>query len=107
MAASAVWKVLHLETELVPLGLVQRFRKHFSCTEVASLDAQIAWVRAVKSAYELAIMGRAGAIHQRILEVEAPGLLHEGMSEAEFACELYSLMVRSAAALRVTRRTRR
>ena len=51
---------------------------------------QIAWVRAVKSPYELAIMERAGAIHRRILEDEGPALLREGMTEAEFACELYS-----------------
>jgi Xaa-Pro dipeptidase len=92
--ATAAWQAIHLETELVPLALVQRFRKHFPCREVASLDAQIAWVRAVKSPYELAIMERVGAIHRRILEESGPALLHEGMSEAEFACDLYSLLVR-------------
>jgi Xaa-Pro aminopeptidase len=61
---------------------------------VASVDPPIAWTRAVKSPYELAIMGRAGAIHRRILEEQAPALLREGISEAEFACDLYSLMVR-------------
>jgi len=61
---------------------------------VASLDLQIAWVRAVKRPYELAIMERAGAIHRRILEEAGPALLREGMSEAELACEFYSLMVR-------------
>ena len=90
----ATREVIHLETELVPLALVQRFRKHFPCKEVASLDAPIAWVRAVKSSYELAIMERCGAVHRRIMEVNVPAMLREGMSEAEFACELYSLLVR-------------
>ena len=88
------WPAIHLETDLVPFGLVQRFRKHFPCAEVASLDAAVAWTRAVKSPYELAIMERAGALHRRILEEAAPRLLRAGISEAEFACELYSLMVR-------------
>ena len=91
---AAARQVIHLETELVPLALVQRFRKHFACQEVASLDAQIARVRAVKSPYELAIMERCGAIHRRIMEDSVPAMLREGMSEAELACELYSLLVR-------------
>ena len=92
--ASAARQVIHLETELVPLALVQRFRKHFPCKEVASLDAQAAGVRSVKSPYELAIMERCGAIHRRVMEENVPAMLREGMSEAELACDLYSLMVR-------------
>ena len=92
--ALAARQVIHLETELVPLALVQRFRKHFLCQELASLDAQIGRVRAVKSPYELAIMERCGAILRRVLEESVPAMLREGMNEAEFACELYSLLVR-------------
>ena len=94
MPAAAPRQVIHLETELVPLALVQRFRKHFPCKEVASLDALIARVRAVKSPYELAIMERCGAMHRRVMEENVPAMLREGMNEAEFACELYSLLVR-------------
>jgi Xaa-Pro dipeptidase len=54
----------------------------------------IARVRAVKSPYELAIMERCGAMHRRVMEENVPAMLREGMSEAEFACELYSLLVR-------------
>lgn len=94
MATSAARQVIHVETELVPVALVQRFRKHFLCKEIASLDLQVAGVRAVKSAYELAIMERCGEIHRRILEERVPVMLREGVSEAELACELYSLLVR-------------
>ena len=87
-------QAVHLETELVPLALVQRFRKHFVCREVASLDAQAAWLRAVKSPFELALMERCGELHRRVLEEGVPLLLREGMTEAELACELYSLLVR-------------
>jgi Xaa-Pro dipeptidase len=92
--AAAGRQVIHLEAELVPLALVQRFRKHFTCNEVASLDASAARVRTVKSPYELAIMERCGAMHRRILEERVPAMLREGMNEAEFACDLYSLLVR-------------
>ena len=92
--AAAARAVIHLETEVVPLALLQRFRKHFPCKEVASLDAQVARVRSVKSPYELAIMERCGAIHRRIMEDRVPAMLREGMSEAELACDLYSLLVR-------------
>lgn len=87
------WPVIHMETEVIPLAWVQRFRKHVRCDEIASLDPMVARVRSVKSAYELAILERTGAIHRRMLEEVAPRLLRAGMSEAEFACELYSALV--------------
>ena len=91
---SATRDVIHLEAEVVPLALLERFRKYFPCQTVAALDAQVARVRAIKSPYELAILERAGRIHQRAREEEVPALLREGMSEAELGCELFSLMVR-------------
>jgi Xaa-Pro aminopeptidase len=93
-AAPGSLTCIHLEAELVPLALLQRFRKHFPCREVLPLDSVAAGVRSVKSPYELAIMARSGEIHRRILEDGVPSLLREGMSEAAFACDLYSLMVR-------------
>jgi Xaa-Pro aminopeptidase len=87
-------RTIHVETELAPLALIQRFRKHFPCETILSLDMQVASVRAVKSPYELAILERAGALHRRTLEEGVPALLREGMSEAEFGCDLFSLMVR-------------
>jgi len=68
--------------------------KHFPCTEVRALDLQAAMVRAKKSAYELAIMERAGKIHRRVLEDAVPGMLREGMSEAELGGEVFSRLVR-------------
>jgi Xaa-Pro aminopeptidase len=93
-AGAPGWRTIHLETELAPLALVQRFRKHFLCGDVASLDATAARVRTIKSPYELALMERCGAVHRRLLEEQVPGLMREGMNEAELACDLYSLMVR-------------
>ncbi|WP_214020219.1 Xaa-Pro peptidase family protein [Methanoculleus sp.] len=85
---------VHVETETVPLALFERFRKHFPVTETKSLDAQAAKVRAKKSAYELSIMEKAGRIHRHVLEDCVPGMLREGMSEAELGGEIFSLLVR-------------
>ncbi len=87
-------ETIHLEADVVPFGLVQRFRKHFPCREVAALDPQVAKVRAVKSPYELALMERAGEIHRRVMEEEVPKLLREGISEAQFGADLFPAMVR-------------
>jgi len=93
-AAPITREVIHMETEVVPYALVQRFRKYFPCKTLAPLDAQVARVRSVKSAYELAILERAGSMHRRALEDVVPALLREGMSEAELGCELFSALVR-------------
>jgi Xaa-Pro dipeptidase len=88
-------EVIHVDAEVVPLAILGRFRKYFPCKEIAAMDAQALRVRAVKSPYELAIMERTGEIHRRVLEDGVPELLREGVSEAEFGCDLYSLMVRA------------
>lgn len=95
--AAATWDkfpaTVYLETEIVPLALYQLLKKYFPIDQVRSLDAQVNAVRAVKSPYELDIMTRAGQIHQRVLEKQVPGLLREGISEAELATELYTLLM--------------
>jgi Xaa-Pro dipeptidase len=84
---------IFLETEVVPLALYQRFQKHFRFTNVRSADAQIRAIRAVKSPFELELMKRAGEIHRRVLEERVPGLLREGMSEADLGAELFAVLL--------------
>lgn len=96
-AAGSIGKLpgtVYLETEVVPLALYQRFQKYFPFTGVRPADMQIAAVRAIKSTYELSLMEQAGKIHQRVLEDYVPQILKEGMSEAELAAELFSVMIR-------------
>ena len=69
-------------------------QKHFSFTGVQGLDAQVAATRAVKSAFELSLMERAGTIDRDVLEDCVPDLLTEGIDEVTLATELYSVMVR-------------
>ncbi len=84
---------VYLETEIVPLAMVQRLQKYFPFTVVKSADAQISAARAIKSPYELALMKQSGEVHRRVLEERVPGLLREGMSEAELAGELFPMML--------------
>lgn len=84
---------IYLETEVVPLALYQRFVKHFSFKEFRPVDLQVAAVRAVKSEYELSLMRKSGKIHQHVLEDLVPGMLREGMSEAQLATELFKVLV--------------
>ena len=90
----ALPKTVYLETDFVSLALFQRLQKYFPFTDVKALDAQVAYVRSVKSAYELSLMEHAGAIHRHVLEDCVPGLLVEGIDEVSLANDLYSLMVR-------------
>lgn len=84
---------IHVETEAVPLAMLQRFQKHFPARTVLACDLAMAKTRAVKSAYELACLERAGIIHRELLEEEVPRLLREGMSEAELGTEIYAQLV--------------
>ena len=95
-AAKSVEKIpdtVYLETETVPLALYGRFQKHFPFKDIKPVDTSIAAVRAIKSEYELQLMRKAGAIHQRVLEDILPEMLVEGMSEADLAAELFKVMV--------------
>lgn len=84
---------IYLETEFVPLAFYKRFQKYFPFENVKPLDRQISFLRSVKSRYEMDIMEESGVIHRRILEDRVPKILEEGISEAEFAAKLYSVMV--------------
>jgi len=85
---------VYLETEVVPLALYQRFQKYFPFKNVKSVDAQVCAIRAVKSEYELSLLREAGRIHQHVLEDLVPGMLREGMSEADLSTELFSVLVK-------------
>ena len=85
---------VYLEKEIIPIAMLQRFQKYFPFSIVESADLQIAAVRSIKSKYELALMEKSGKIHQRVTEELVPAMLHEGMSESEFFCDLYTSLIR-------------
>jgi Xaa-Pro aminopeptidase len=83
----------HFEKEIIPVAFLERFLKYFPFKNIKSLDRQISILRSVKSPFELSLTQQSGKIHQHVLEDCVPGILRDGMSEAEFVTELYSLLV--------------
>lgn len=81
------------ETEVITVGMIGRLKKYFNIAEFNSLDKVVLSLRSIKSPYELGWMERSGKQHQDLLENVVPGLLKEGMSEADFAGEIYQKMV--------------
>jgi Xaa-Pro aminopeptidase len=86
-------ETIYLETEVVTIALYNRFQKYFPFKNYKPLDKVIATVRAVKSQYELSLMRKAGKIHEHVLEDIVPGILKDGMSEAELAADLFKVMI--------------
>jgi Xaa-Pro aminopeptidase len=95
-AATGTGKIpstLYMETEIVPIAMLQRFKKYFPFNEVKPLDLQIGLTRSVKSAYEISLMEESGKIHKRVLEEIVPTILKEGMSEVELVTKIYSVLL--------------
>lgn len=86
-------ETVYLETEAVPLALYQRFSKHFPFKNFKPVDIPVGKVRSVKSEYELNLMRKSGKIHQHVLEDLVPGMLREGMSEADLGAELFKVLI--------------
>lgn len=82
-----------VETEQVPVAMLDRLRKYFRIREVLALDPVFLHLRAVKSPYELKFQKKAGRDHDRLLMEVVPGILREGMSEAQLFGELYRAMM--------------
>lgn len=86
-------KIMYLETKKTTLDWQQLLHKYFAFEEIDSFDGVLQNLRLRKSAYELAQMEHSGAIHETVLDVVAPKLIHGGISEAQLAIEIYSEMV--------------
>lgn len=84
----------YIETEIVPLALLERLRKHFLIGEIHSIDRILLGLRAVKSEYELDFIRESGRQHKYVIETLVPEILREGMSEIDFAGELYMRMLK-------------
>ncbi|MCK9150699.1 M24 family metallopeptidase [Methanobacterium alcaliphilum] len=87
-------ETVYLETEVVPLALYHRFSRQFPFKNVKSVDRDISTVRSIKSEYELSLMRESGKIHAHVLEDLVPEILKEGISEADLASELFSVMMK-------------
>jgi Xaa-Pro dipeptidase len=85
---------IFIETEFVPVAFLRRFQKYFPFQNVLSLDAEVAYIRSIKSNYELDLMKKSGEAHRITLEERVPELLQEGMSEIDLVGALYAQMLK-------------
>lgn len=86
-------KVMYVETKKATLDWERMLHKYFAFEELGSFDSVLQDLRMVKSEYELKQMEQSGAIHEIVLDIVAPKLIHGGISEAQLAIALYSEMV--------------
>jgi Xaa-Pro aminopeptidase len=83
-----------IETEMMPFAMLERMKKYFKISEILAADRAILNTRAVKSEYELGCMKESGRQHNILMESIVPGLLREGMNEAELTGEIFREMIR-------------
>lgn len=86
-------KVMYVETKKATLDWERMLHKYFAFEELGSFDSVLQDLRMVKSEYELKQMEQSGAIHETVLDIVAPKLIHDGISEAQLAIAIYSEMV--------------
>lgn len=86
-------KVMYVETKKATLDWERMLHKYFAFEELGSFDSVLQDLRMVKSEYELKQMEQSGVIHETVLDIVAPKLIHGGISEAQLAIALYSEMV--------------
>ena len=86
-------KVIYVETKKATLDWERMLHKYFAFEELGSFDSVLQDLRMVKSEYELKQMEQSGAIHETVLDIVAPKLIHGGISEAQLAIAIYSEMV--------------
>ncbi len=84
----------YLETEIIPIAMMERFKKYFKIDQILPFEPVISAQRAIKSPYELDLITRSGKQHKILLEEVVPTLLREGISEAEFHGELFAAMMK-------------
>lgn len=82
----------YIETEIMTVAILERFRKYFNVSGLGGLDKIILAVRAVKTPYELACIEKSGRIHEKLMYESIPALLREGMSETDFSVALLEKM---------------
>lgn len=84
----------YVETRTATLEWAELVRRSLPFRELKSVNAVLSDLRAVKSPYELDCMRLAGRNHAEALEVVAPSLLRNGISEVELATEIFAALLR-------------
>jgi len=86
---------LYLDTAHATLEWYGLLSRYMSFSNVLSVDGVMFKTRSVKSEYELDRMRWAGRAIDRLLMVELPLLMRDGVSEAELGAELLALFIKN------------
>jgi Xaa-Pro aminopeptidase len=81
-------EAVYVEKEVLPLVSFERLQKYLPAKKWLALDFFMARLRSVKDAKEIALIEKAGELHNQLLTIEVPKLLKEGMSEADLGMEI-------------------
>jgi len=81
-------RVVGLEMDVVPVATCDRLRRAFPDVELRDASRAIREVRAVKSAYEIDWIRRAGGIVSRAMDVALPPRIRAGVTEVELCAFL-------------------
>ena len=84
---------LGLSYTAVPLSIYRKLQSIFPHTEFQDIGPTLAMVRAVKSAYEVALMREAGTRHGQIF-AEIPGRVSPGMTEWQLGSAIHGEMLK-------------
>ncbi|WP_087064953.1 M24 family metallopeptidase [Intestinibacillus massiliensis] len=87
-------ETIYVETKTATLEWIGLVRKYLPFQEFKSVNRVLEDIRSIKSLYEIGCMRLAGRNHAEALEVVAPSLLREGVSEAELAAEIFEALLR-------------
>ncbi len=76
-----------MELDVVPVSVHAKISESIPASEIVDIASMIRGIRAVKSAYELAQIEGAAAIHRQVFSL-VPSLMKEGMREIDLAIKL-------------------
>ena len=82
-----------LETNIITLSIVERMKKYLTLENILPIENIMLKLRSVKSEFELSQIYASAERHKKLLDIEVPDLLVEGMSEAELTSEIYKKMI--------------
>lgn len=83
-----------IEMESLPIAVLERMKRHLHMRSMHPADMIIRTLRAVKSEYEMHWIRAAGKQHDLLFMEDVPGLLREGMTEAELVGDLFGCMMK-------------
>lgn len=84
----------YFETSIIPVAMLERFKKALNFESIKAVDAVILNQRAVKDAQEWALMEYCGNQHRILMQEVVPSIMREGMSECEFVTRVYDEMMK-------------